>query len=236
MFDALLSIAAATTLFWTLDAALTWFRLEKPYYAVHTLHNAAIVVLASPDLYTTVTDFHRLDSYPVTWPAVYLCFGLHFYHILKYWRTLHFDDWLHHALMIGVALPIGCTIPAGSLMGFNLFFTTGLPGGISYGLLFASRNGWITKATEKGVSAPIHLWIRSPGCTALAALTLAHILSASSVWPQVGGSVIAALTYWNGQYFMEQVVRSDSKQAAVLLDKKREMAAAGALEAGRFFD
>jgi len=214
MFDALLSIAAATTLFWTLDAALTWFCLEKPYYAVHTLHNAAIVALTVPDLYTALSHYHTMETHPVSWTSAYICFGLHIYHILRYWRSLHFDDWLHHVLMIGVALPIGCSVSAGSLLGFNLFFTTGLPGGISYGLLFASRNGWITKEREKSLSAPIHVWIRSPGCTAHAALIVAHIASNPvSLWTRVGGFIIAALTYWNGQYFMDQVVRSAAKQA-----------------------
>ena len=215
MFDALLSVAMATTLFWSIDAVLTRIRLEKPYYAVHTLHNAAIVALTVPDLYAALTDFHTMETHPVSWTAAYICFGLHLYHILRYWRSLHFDDWLHHVLMIGVALPLGCSVSAGSLLGFNLFFTTGLPGGISYGLLFASRNGWITKETEKSFSAPIHVWIRSPGCAAHAALTLAQVFSSNTVslWTTVGGAIVATLTYWNGQYFMDQVVRSAARQA-----------------------
>lgn len=236
MLEALVSIASATALFWALDVAISFFGFVKPYYAVHTLHNAAIVALTGPDIYAVLTDFHNMDSHPVTWPATYICFGLHLYHILKYWRTLQFDDWLHHGLMLGVALPIGCTISAGSLMGFNLFFTTGLPGGISYGLLFVNRNGWITKETEKAFSAPIHVWIRSPGCMAYVSISLVQLLSNPlSVWTKVGGFIIAVLTYWNGQYFMDQVVRSAAKQV-VPLDRMRDSAAAVDSGVGRFVD
>ena len=42
----------------------------------------------------------------------------------------------HHILMIGIALPIGWFVDSKSLLGYSLFFTTGLPGGIDYFLLF----------------------------------------------------------------------------------------------------
>jgi hypothetical protein len=119
------------------------------------------------------------------------------------------DDWLHHGLMVAVALPIGSSVAAGALMGANLFFTTGLPGGISYALMFAEKNGWITRATNKRYNVPVHVWIRSSGCTAIAALIMATAWSAdASFWHRMAATATAALTYWNGQYFMQQVIVS----------------------------
>jgi hypothetical protein len=110
--------------------------------------------------------------------------------------------------MIGVAIPLGLTVPAGALFGTNLFFTTGLPGGISYALLFAERNGLIVKPLVQKFNAITHTWIRAPGCIAQAGLTVALTLSESdgSMIQRMAGLLVAALTAWNGLYFMEQAI------------------------------
>ena len=201
-----------TYTFYLLDRALSQLRLQKPYYAVHVLHNIGIVALTAGDLVAAITQFYEIPYLPFNWPAVCLCYALHFYHCYAYWRSFHMDDWLHHGLMIGVALPLGSTVAAGPLMGFSLFFTTGLPGAISYTMLFAERNGWISRAHSKRWNAVANVWIRSPGCTALAALTLAALLSTrtTSPWELGVGLCTAGLNYWNGQYFMQQSVWAEA--------------------------
>jgi hypothetical protein len=205
---AIATVAAFTKSFSLLDKIITYYGYAKPYYAVHVVHNALIVATTATSVVRAFTDFYAISSHPMDWVAAYLCFALHAYHIMDYWHVFQFDDWLHHGLMIGVALPLGCAGPAGSLLGMNLFFTTGLPGGLSYALLFAERNGWITREQEKKINVPIHVWIRAPGCIAHAALTTAAVLSAPYVTTgQIAVALlVAALTFWNGQYFMQQVV------------------------------
>jgi hypothetical protein len=139
--------------------------------------------------------------------AVDICIALHAYHIIDYWPSLRLDDWLHHGLMIGIAIPLGLSVPAGALFGTNLFFTTGLPGAISYTLLFAERNKLLQKPIVQKYNALVHTWIRAPGCLAHAALTTALVLSSSSSVIQCAISlIIAVLTAWNGLYFMEQAI------------------------------
>ena len=215
--DALLTVTmlgAAMEGFSQLDRWLATSGYRKPYYAVHVVHNAAIVALTLPDLIRCFWSLDYVTLYSTNHFAALLCYALHFYHIKDYWRSFHPDDWLHHGLMIGVALPLSLFVDSGALLGMNLFFTTGLPGGISYALLFAERNGWIDKATEKAINVPVHVWMRAPGCTAHAALTTATMLSSHSVsgWQKAIGLLIAGLTYWNGQYFMQQVVAAAERQ------------------------
>jgi len=212
----LVSVAALTYLFAVLDRWITAGRFQKPYYAVHVLHNAAIVAATARDVARSFTVGPKdLVTIPTTWSAVYLCYALHLYHCLLYWRSFHMDDWLHHGLMIGVALPLGSTVPTGPLMGMNLFFTTGLPGGVSYALLFAEKNGWISQVASRRWNARMNLWIRSPGCCAMAALVLAVMLSSPSPtqWEKAVSLAVAALTLWNGQYFMSQVVAANTVSA-----------------------
>lgn len=200
----------ATYLFYLIDRGLVLARIQKPYYAVHVLHNMGIVALTAGDLIKSITQFYEIPYLPFNWPAVCLCYALHLYHCYAYWRSFHIDDWLHHILMIGVAMPLGSTVSAGPLMGFSLFFTTGLPGAISYTMLFTEKNGWITRDTSKRWNAAANVWIRSPGCSALAALTMASLLSnrTTTMWEYMVGFCTAGLNYWNGQYFMQQVVAS----------------------------
>ena len=215
----LTSIVAMTGLFTLMDRALTHLGYAKPYYAVHVFHNAAIVAVTSRDVYASFMDFANTSQYPTAWTAVFLCYALHLYHLYVYRASFHMDDWLHHGLMVAVALPIGTTVTAGALMGATLFFTTGLPGGINYAMLFAERNGWVSRATEKRVNTPVHVWIRGPGCTAVATLIAASAWSAggASLWHRVAATAVAALTFWNGQYFMQQMLVSASNKRGVAL-------------------
>jgi hypothetical protein len=122
------------------------------------------------------------------------------------------DDWLHHVLMIGVAIPIGVAINSNTLMGFSLFFTTGLPGGIDYALLFLVRNNVLESMTEKRINRFCNVWIRSPGCIAHAILTLVFALKNEYSLALIP----SALTFWNGQYFMEKVVADHSGRSVSL--------------------
>ncbi len=193
--------------FCAVDWALAAVGVASPYYLLHALHNAAIVSLTWPDVAATFTDFHAIDSYPVNIRATALVVSLHLYHIARYRASLRFDDWLHHILMIGVAIPVGLASSTTPLMGYSLFFSTGLPGGISYFALFLQRNGWLGRLTEKRINTAMNVWIRSPGCASHAAFVIAWALSGSlDYWGRIWAAVPAALMYWNGQYFMQQTV------------------------------
>lgn len=207
MFVSILNICMMSVGFSAIDTIFVNFGAQGVYYGVHAIHNALIVYSTLPDVVYTITNFQSVATYPTNFFAIELCVALHLYHIVLYWRKFRMDDWLHHILMIGIALPIGAALHAGSLMGYSLFFTTGLPGGIDYSLLFLNRNGVISKDIQKRVNCWIQVWLRSPGCVSQAAFTTVYILSSPhSIYTLYGGLLTAYLNYWNGQYFMQQVV------------------------------
>jgi len=206
MFIPFLLTTAFFQVFVLMDAALRLRGFQNPYYAIHALHNALIVTVTAPDVWATMTDFKYLERYEVNWLAATLCFALHLYHIWVYRASLRFDDWLHHGLMIGLALPLGLTVPRSTFLGFSLFFTTGLPGGIDYALLFCVRNGWIARLIEKRINKELNVWIRSPGCVAHAVLSILFLCSHAESGYAFQTLITAALVGWNGQYFMQQVV------------------------------
>jgi hypothetical protein len=206
MYD-LLTILCCTQVFRLLDWTLKVKGYQKPYYAVHVIHNIGIVALTASDLYNSFTHLNTAFYFPLNMWAVDICIALHAYHIIDYWSSLRLDDWLHHGLMIGIAIPLGLSVPAGALFGTNLFFTTGLPGAISYTLLFAERNQLLQKPIVQKYNALVHTWIRAPGCIAHATLSTAAVLSlSSSIIQLVVCLIVAVLTAWNGLYFMEQAI------------------------------
>ena len=211
--EAVLYTALYIGLFAAMDTVIKKRGFEKPYYAVHAVHNALIVYNTAPDVYYSLTEFSNLDPYPTNQTAIQLCLALHLYHFLLYWRSFCFTDWLHHSLMIGIALPIGCWLEAHTFFGMSLFFTTGLPGGIDYVLMFGSRNGYVQKETQKRVNTVLNVWIRSPVCVAMATLSAVYILAREGEPGLLKAIALlpSILNYWNGQYFMEQVVRDSAR-------------------------
>lgn len=206
------NISILCTTFCLIDKGLSRYTpLDGIYYLIHSLHNAAIVFLTEEEVYKSLTDFSYVQNSPKNLLALECVFALHFYHLIMYWKKFRYDDWLHHILMIGIALPIGWITESNSLLGYSLFFTTGLPGGIDYFLLFLTRNYWITRETEKKVNAYLNTWIRSPGCISHATLSLLLISAKTSKYSVDWylGIIASILTFWNGQYFMRQVVENN---------------------------
>lgn len=212
MLTELTTISIIFSSFCLTDRLLTKYtKLDGIYYLLHFVHNGIIVYLTYYDVVNTLFNFESIFTSTKNVQALEFVFALHLYHLALYWQKFRFDDWLHHILMIGIALPIGSFVESRSLMGYNLFFTTGLPGGIDYFLLFLTRNNWLNKNYEKEINAWLNTWIRSPGCISHVVLTLAY---SSIITPTYSTNwwlsiLVASLTFWNGQYFMRQIVENN---------------------------
>ncbi len=202
--------------FTVLDRILSTLTFQSPYYAVHAIHNGYIVYSTWGDVINTLTDFKNLARYTPNYEAAVAVAALHVYHILLYRQNFRLDDWLHHVLMIFMALPIGLFVQSSTLLGYSLFFATGLSGGIDYVLLFLNRNGILSRGFQKRVNRWLSVWIRSPGCVSHAALNIVYgfMLAGREFDVTFGLSLLPAiLMYWNGQYFMQQVVADQVKYA-----------------------
>lgn len=212
MLETILNIITIFSSFCVTDRIINHFtNLQGIYYLIHSVHNGIVVYLTMGEVFNSVFDFNSIANSEKNLLALSYVFALHLYHIAIYKTKFRYDDWLHHILMIGVALPIGWYVDSKSLLGYSLFFTTGLPGGIDYILLFLVRNNWLDKNIEKEINSTLNIWIRSPGCISHAILTLAYTSTQNSVsfFDWFLSFVVACLTFWNGQYFMRQVVENN---------------------------
>ena len=68
----------------------------------------------------------------------------------------------------------------------------------------------------------INLWVRSPGCTAHSVLTIVVVMNSNegtfSEYDKMIALLTSLLVYWNGIYFMNQVVVNYSEVRNKLKD------------------
>ena len=139
-------------------------RIQGKYYLFHFINNLFVTFYTYTNVLEAFYDLYNYSLYSTNIHTIIITVSLHVYHVIVYYKKLRFDDWLHHILMIIIVIPISTYLNVGSLLGFGLFFITGLPGCIDYLLLFLVRNNIIDKMVEKKINTNINLWIRCPGC------------------------------------------------------------------------
>jgi hypothetical protein len=204
-----LNIIKNTILFSIFDYFLTKYNVKGTYYFNHFLANLMVIYYTLPQIFLCYFDFNNAILIPTNYSAIEYIFSIHYYHILYYFYKLRFDDWLHHILMIFVALPLSLQTNSGAILSHSVFFLTGLPGCIDYFLLFLNRNNLIDKSLEKKVNNYLNLWIRCPGCISSSTLIFQNLgksLQEQQYLQSFYICLIGAIIYWNGIYFMEQVV------------------------------
>lgn len=208
----MLSILYYTLAFSFSDFVLTKFNVKGPYYLNHIVNNVVVVYDCFPIVLSCYTDFISSLQTELPMNCIYMTIALHLYHIIWYFNSLRFDDWLHHIIMIGFIMPVICIYNiGGSIIGHGMFYITGLPGGIDYTLLLLNRNNLsISKLQEKYINSLLNLWIRCPGCiiTGVFVLLMTQLQETkTNLDMYIAFTVIAAL-YWNGIYFMNDVLKN----------------------------
>lgn len=203
-------ISTITSLFILSDIIMNICNIEGRYYMNHFIGNMMIVCITLPYMINSYTDIDTdiIHNNNIV-NAISIVYSTHIYHMLWYFSKLRYDDILHHLIMVGVALPLTILVSSNNLVGHCLFFITGLPGGIDYFLLFLIRNNMMDKMIEKKLNRLINLWIRCPGCISNVTLVLYNLIkyyntiSNTMLWASI---IIMGTVFWNGIYFMEQVV------------------------------
>ena len=184
-------------------------RYTGVYYLIHFLNNIAVTYYSLPALIYSYTNIIKYHEYPLDYTSSILTAALHIYHIISYYNKLRFDDYLHHGLMVFIVLPLGIYLNSGSLLDHAYFYLTGPPGGINYLLLFLTRNGYIERITQKKLNNYINLWFRCPGCISHVVLSVIAFLHNKEIFSSFDVYlflIINILIFWNGIYYMNQVV------------------------------
>ena len=183
--------------------------IQGIYYLFHFIHNMIITFLTYSNL---ISSFHPFNlPYGELNPNVLpLIYSLHTYHIYSYHKYFRIDDWKHHLFSMGLAVPITLyCFPSRHLLGFSFFFTTGLPGGINYLLLFLYKNNLLEKSKQQYYNTILSSWIRCPGIIMNCTLILQYLyLYTNTFFEKFIGLFPFFILFWNGVYFQNIVLES----------------------------
>ena len=217
----MLSIFFLIILFITSDYIMEQLNIKGSYYINHFICNMMIVYNTYECMLYSYSDMNICDfnNILLSQNSIY---ALHLYHMIWYFDKLRFDDWIHHLIMVGISLPLTSLVDKYNLIGHGMFFINGLPGGIDYILLALVRNNMVDKEIEKRINKYINLWIRCPGCISNVTLSFKVFIdmyNTSTFLSNISSIIIMLSIYWNGIYFMEQVV-SDHRMYTLQYKKK----------------
>ena len=194
------------------DIIMSRYMIEGAYYMNHFIGNMAIVYYTYDCMINSYIEYYddlHGCSYESLDFARDIIYALHLYHIIMYFKKLRKDDIIHHLVMVGIALPLTSYLSNYNIIGHGFFFVTGLPGGIDYFLLFLVRNEYIDRMVEKDVNKNLNLWVRCPGCISNVTLIICSLCRYIEIitYTQLFAAIINIISvYWNGIYFMEQVL------------------------------
>lgn len=192
------------------------------YFLFHFGFNMYSVSHTINSVITTFNNPLILTKTPNTLSFYVLLF--HIYHVILTKGDISIDEWLHH-IKVFILCPL-LWLHYNNLCDFGMFFMTGLPGGITYLLLFLKNMKLIENTTEKYISKHLNLWIRAPGCIITAyliylsryhgnfgALDIMGTPKKFGIYLAMFGSI------WNGMYFASTIVESYSN-AKKIYDRK----------------
>lgn len=219
--DAPRQIAIFTAVF--IVAQLVLKRIYKDsntsFFLKHTIVNAVIVVLVFDEFRATVRAPLLSMTTPYSLAPTYIQIALHVAHMIVECRKLDIIDWCHHLLSSVLVGTLNVYYTVGPLLGFGIFFATGLPGGIDYLLLFMVKRRLIAPNTEKRINRILNVCIRMPGlmlwmgyghvCHSsryVASDWRAHKPSSSHEMPLAVLALMWLLIAGNGLFFCDRVI------------------------------
>ena len=187
-------------------------RLKKnansKYFLLHFITNMYIINVIYDDVKTILLNplnYIIKTPYPTTLIMIF-----HLYHIIAY-NNIPLDDKYHHIINVFILYPFLYLIEYTSVLNLGVFFLMGLPGGITYLLLFLRQFNILTSLTEKRISKHLNLWIRAPGIILTCVIMYINMyfnyekLTRCYIITHI---LIITAIYWNAMYFTNTIVTS----------------------------
>ena len=180
------------------------FDCSTRWFVLHVAINGFVVYLTFNDMVNALTNIENAHKNIISMTALNSIVALHFYHML-FFDNLCFIDWLHHILMMYVAVNVYNNSSIGSSINYILFYVSGLPGGIDYAMLILVKYKYMQSITEKRLNTYLNVWIRSPFLVVgTYLLYLSNKITHTNVNPYICASTIILL-FWNAQYFAYRI-------------------------------
>lgn len=198
-----LFLAAVTSILFVVDAILkraVVVDVKARWFLLHAIGNGVVCLAGVPDMVAVLANpFCALAGPLLSWTPCHIALGLHLYHLIAF--TTRLDDVVHHVVFCGVFGTLTLTQTYGPVMNLLLFFITGLPGGITYFLLFLVGTGRFEKLEEKRLSSYINVWLRTPGLVFTASIMIGATVHGFIHVPVWSITLVICLVMANGIYY-----------------------------------
>ena len=194
-------------------------RFKKPYFALHVMHNAAIIYFSIGDALSALKDplnankcggkYNDVFNGCASYMPLLINLSLHLYHPIAF-GPLKPIDWIHH-IPNYICTMLSFSFYWNGNLNLSVFALTGLPGGVDYVLLVCVGQGWQSRYSYKRWSARINVWLRAPLACATAYIGLASLAHqwAGTSWGQVAVTLLLnGHSLWNGPFFMRNTVEA----------------------------
>ena len=148
----------------------------------------------------TDSTYHHLINLNIIYPMV---IGLHTFHLIHHLNKIKYDEFIHHTLthtfwyIVYLANNPIYIIP---MIGMS-----GIPGGITYLLLFLNKFNYISSICEKKISMYLNIWLRAPMCIIFTPLLYIQSLENNLFYETL---FMIAFTMINGIHFMHNITES----------------------------
>lgn len=134
--------------------------------------------------------------------------SMHLYHPIFF--RMNNEDWFHHIFYVYIGTIFASIYKMGHFVSFYHLFSSGIPGGIIYLCLVLEDLHMITKVKRLHIASILNVWVRSLGLSICWVIRLLCFLVSAQTAPDWIALIAGFfLTIYNGQYYMEQVVRAD---------------------------
>ena len=181
-----------------------WFFLHfvgNCYVVYRSLH--AVLNFIHDPIHATLSTDNVVDTRIIV-------LSMHIYHQLLF--KLNTEDLYHHIVFVYLGTTLIHFSQIGYLMSIYQLFSSGLPGGLIYLCLVLEHYNIMNKETRLSIASWINLWIRSPGLCICGSVCLLRFL----YFPKTINSLVIFIltqfcTIYNGQYYMNQVIRADER-------------------------
>jgi hypothetical protein len=151
-----IAVAFAAVVLFDLPLRALFSASKTRWFALHSLVNISISVMCLRDLLGVIENpLCAMISPTSSWFPSYAAFSLHLYHLTCF-TALRLEDIVHHVLFAGGLGIFNFVLSWGRMTNLLIFFMTGLPGAIDYGMLVLVKSGKLQRYTQKSITSSIN--------------------------------------------------------------------------------
>jgi hypothetical protein len=192
-----------------------WKDFNTTYFLLHFIINTINTIILLPHISELLINplNYILDKSLIPISESYLRFiypliiGLHTFHLIHNINKIYYDEIIHHI----------CThifwyiihITNNRLIILSIITMSGIPGGISYLLLFLNKLNKINHITEKKISTYLNIWLRAPLCVVFSTIIYIQTYSNEYLYYYYYQNLFVILfIIINGIHFMHNIIKS----------------------------